>query len=148
VEAMAPPRLSPEAGRRKSGLRVLRHSRRALRLELTRVSKWRRLIRARVDIAIASAALPEPLGQDVLPYLTCDAQDDLPMYRELDAAVRGGLSSGEIDRIDTLRELDDRLARYEALVTGALSEATEDFITKLSRHPSDALDVTDLWNVP
>jgi hypothetical protein len=70
------------------------------------------------------------------------------MYGELETALRAGLHPGEVDRIDGLRDLDSRLARYEASVTAALLHATEDFIARLSRNPVDALDVPDLWNAP
>lgn len=129
------------------GLRAVRHSRRELRVELHEVARWRRLLRARIEIAVASAAPPQPLGQVLLPYVALDAQLALPMHRDLEAALRSGLPMTEIGRLDTLRDLDNRLATYEAGIEAALETATEDFITRLSMHPANALDLQGLHGV-
>ncbi|MCR6492415.1 hypothetical protein [Cellulomonas sp. P24] len=126
------------------GLRRLRHSRRDLRLELLRVNRWRRLVRARIEVAVAAATMPDPLGQDPLPYLGVDVQALLPMQVELETALRSGLPIGELDRLDLLRDLDRRLCAYQQSVATALELATEDFIAHLALHPAAALDLPAL----
>lgn len=132
----------------QQGLRAARHARRDLRIELHEVARWRRLVRARIEIAVASAAPPQHIGQDPLPYLAPEAQHVLPMHRELEVALRSGLPLSEIGRLDTLRSLDGRLARYEESVGAALEAATEDFITRLTLHPAGVLDLSPLCGVP
>jgi hypothetical protein len=136
----------PECVARESefGLRALRHSRRDLRVELLRVNRWRLLVRSRIEVAVAAATLPEPLGQDPLPYLGVDVQTSLPMQAELETALRSGLPIGELDRLDLLRDLDSRLGAYQECVATALERATEDFIARLSLHPAAALDLPEL----
>ena len=59
-------RLAQTAASARSDVRSTRW---ALRLERTRVRHWRRLVRARIDLAVASAVLPDPLGQDAAGVL-------------------------------------------------------------------------------
>ncbi|OIQ85657.1 hypothetical protein GALL_324950 [mine drainage metagenome] len=139
--AAVPDRASREP---EPGLRTLRHSRRDLRIELLRVNRWRLLVRSRIEVAVAAATLPEPLGQDPLPYLGVDVQNVLPMQTDLETALRSGLPIGELDRLDLLRDLDRRLGTYQECVATALERATEEFIARLSLHPADALDLPEL----
>jgi len=139
--AAGPERVSREP---VPGLRALRHSRRDLRIELLRVNRWRLLVRSRIEVAVAAATLPEPLGQDPLPYLGVDVQNVLPMQAELETALRSGLPIGELDRLDLLRDLDRRLGVYQECVATALEHATEEFIARLSLHPASALDLPEL----
>src|SRR5665647_2192951 len=61
----------------------LRRSRRALRAESAQLGRWRRLVRARMDLALATSMAPEPLGLETLGLLPPHVGDDLPMYKEL-----------------------------------------------------------------
>jgi len=101
-------------------------------------------VRSRIEVAVAAATMPDPLGQDPLPYLGVDVQNLLPMQVELETALRSGLPIGEIDRLDLLRDLDRRLCAYQQSVATALELATEDFIAHLSLHPAAALDLPEL----
>ena len=121
----------------------LRSTRRALRDERVRVARWRRLVRARLELAVASAALPDPLGEqatDVLPVL---AENDLPSHIELVVALRAGLSDGGVDLIEPLRDLDRRLARYAETVDEALARTTEAYICTLATDPAATLRTLD-----
>lgn len=116
-------------------LSELRRARRLLRAERARIVQWRRLVRARLDLAIAVAAQPDPLGQDpevVPPGL----ESDLPMHTELVEHVLGGGPSIELDRLHALRALDKRLARYEQSVAEALDAATTEFIRRVAVDPT------------
>ncbi|NMR18711.1 hypothetical protein [Cellulomonas fimi] len=113
----------------------LRHSRRALRAERARVARWRRLLRARMDLAVAAALMPDPLGYDTGGVLPVDAGAGLPSAVELVSAVRDGAPPAELDRLESLRELDRRLATYESTVVRALHGTTDEFIRRLAMDP-------------
>ncbi len=116
-------------------LNELRRARRLLRAERARIVQWRRLVRARLDLAIAVAAQPDALGQDpdVLPS---GLEADLPMHAELVEHVLGGGPSIELDRLQSLRALDKQLARYEQSVAEALDAATTEFIRRVAVDPT------------
>jgi hypothetical protein len=118
----------------------VRSSRWALRLERTRIRHWRRLVRARIDLAVASAVLPEPLGQDAAGVLPVDIERDLPDDIELTNAVLVGLPERELDRLGELRALDRRLASYESTVSEALVGATAEYIRQLVVDPAACLE--------
>lgn len=117
----------------------LRYSRRALRVERSRVARWRRLLRARIDLAVATAALPDPLGQDANGVLPTGAERDLPCHLELVSAVLDGGPSSALDHLGELRDLDRRLASYESTVTQALGGTTDEFIRRLALDPAASL---------
>ena len=74
-----------------------------------------------MDLAVAALALPEALGDGVVGVLP-DARPGRscpPTLGLLDAVSTGG-PAGEVDRLEALRALDLRLARYEHVVTQAL----------------------------
>lgn len=122
-----------------------RSSRWALRLERSRVRHWRRLLRARIDLAVASAVLPAALGQDSLGVLPVDVERDLPDDDELTRAVLAGRPVGELDLLCDLRALDRRLASYESTVSQALGGATAAYIGQLSEAPAACLEVSRDW---
>lgn len=112
----------------------LRRSRSALRLERQHVARWRRLVRDRLELAVAAAAPPQPPGEDpeVRALLTpCGC--DVPPAAELAAAVRGALPLAEVHELPRLRDLDTRLARYEGRLEDALRETTDRYIEHLAR---------------
>lgn len=117
-------------------LAELRRARRVLRAEKARIVQWRRLVRARLDLAVAAAAQPEPLGQDpeVLPAAP---EADLPMHADLVENVLGGGPSIDLERLHALRALDKRLARYEQSVAAALDAATSEFIRRVAGDPRE-----------
>lgn len=105
--------------------------RRALRAEQARVSWWRRLLRARIDLAVAQAAGPQPLGEGVAFQLPIEVSVEVPRPGELGALLEGA-GSGDVGRLSELRDLDERLARYEAGVDDALDRATERLVSCLT----------------
>lgn len=134
----------PVSGR---SLNELRRARRILRAERARIGQWRRLVRARLDLAVAAAAQPEALGldPDVLP---AGPEADLPMHSELCEHVLGGGPSIELDRLEALRALDKRLARYEQSVTEALDAATTEFIRRVAVDPTAMFHGIEDENAP
>jgi hypothetical protein len=112
----------------------LRRRRGALRLEHQHVVRWRRLVRNRLELAVAAAAPPEAPGacpevRDVLGA----AAGDIPPAAELAAAVRGALPIAEVHELPRLRDLDTRLARYEMRLEMALHDLTDRYIVQLAR---------------
>lgn len=112
----------------------LRRQRGALRLEHQHVVRWRRLVRDRLELAVAAAAPPEVPGgcADVRTVLGSDATD-VPTGAELAAAVRGALPIAEVHELPRLRDLDMRLARYEMRLEDALRRLTDRYIDRLAR---------------
>ncbi|MBD8057759.1 hypothetical protein IC607_02090 [Cellulomonas sp. JH27-2] len=114
-------------------VRDLRLDRRALRAEQARVGWWRRLVKARMDLAVAAAAQPQPLGEGIAFHLPLEVGLDVPRPSQL-GEVLGGDS--HVDRLTDLRALDAQLARYEAGVQEALRTATDRLIGSLATDPA------------
>ncbi len=111
----------------------LRRQRGALRLEHQHVVRWRRLVRDRLELAVAAAAPPQTPGADPDVRDLLGPAADLPPAAELAAAVRGALPLAEVHELPRLRELDSRLARYETRLADALRELTDRYIEQLAR---------------
>ncbi len=120
--------------------RSARAARRALRAEKAQLMRWRRLLRARLDLAVASYAPPDTLGAmswDILP----DAQMALPHPQELLDAVHATDGGDQVELMQRLRTLDALLATYETHVDAALETSTQRIIDTLATtpgHPRDA----------
>lgn len=108
----------------------------ALGAERRRVAHWRRLVRARLDVAIAVVTVPEPLGLDADGLLPPAAERDVPRHVELLRSLRAGLPMAEVHHLDALRDLDARLTRYAAEVDAAFVEATDRFVEHLADEPA------------
>ena len=78
--------MTPPVEQRVSDLRL---DRRALRAEHARVAWWRRLVRARLDLAVAQAARPQTLGEDVAFQLPLEVGLDVPRPAALAAVLAG-----------------------------------------------------------
>lgn len=109
-----------------------RAARRALRAEKAQLLRWRRLVRARLDLAVAGYAPPDTLGAmswEILP----DAQLSLPRPQDLIAAVRIGSSNDdEVALMQQLRRLDRQLAEYGKQLDDALEASTEEILGTLA----------------
>jgi len=114
-------------------VRDLRLDRRALRAEQARVSWWRRLVKARMDLVVASAAQPQPLGEQVAFQLPLEVGLDVPRPAQLGALIG---ASTDVGQLEDLRTLDAQLARYEAGVKDALRAATDRLIGSLATDPA------------
>lgn len=108
-----------------------RAARRALRAEKAQLMRWRRLLRARLDLAVASYAPPDTLGAmswDILP----EAQMGLPHPQELLDAVRAADPGDQVELMQRLRALDAQLAAYETHVDAALETSTQQIIDTIA----------------
>jgi len=112
-------------------VRSLRLDRRALRAERARVCWWRRLVRARIDLAVAAAARPDPLGEDVAFQLPLDVTLGVPRIGELEKLLPD-LQPTDVPAIERLHALDEQLALYEQGVTEALARTTDQLISRLA----------------
>lgn len=113
--------------RRATHGHAARATRRALRAEKAQLLRWRRLVRARLDLAVASYAPPDTLGAmswDILP----EAQMALPHPQELLDAVRAPDSDDQVELMQRLRTLDQLLAAYETHVDAALESSTQEIL--------------------
>lgn len=117
----------------------LRLDRRALRAERARVAWWRRLVRARLDLAVAGVSAPGPLGEDVAFQLPLDVSLHVPRPQELAGVLEGTDRLAELSRVDHLRDLDGRLAAYQAGVEEALESTTSQLATHLAESPGATL---------
>ena len=121
---------------RTTGLRAQAHqdprtARRSLRAEKAQLLRWRRLVRARLDLAVAAFAPPEPLGEatwDLLP----EAEFGLPMPHELAAAIEVEQPQDAVGLMEELRSLDRKLAVYGAELDSALENQTDQLIHHMS----------------
>jgi hypothetical protein len=123
-----------QAGTAAEQIVDLRRRRSALRLEHQHVVRWRRLVRNRLELAVAAAAPPAAPGTcpDVRASLGAGAHD-VPGAAELAAALRGGLPIAEVHELPRLRDLDTRLTRYEMRLENALRDLTDRYIVQLAR---------------
>lgn len=113
-----------------------RATRRALRAEKAQLLRWRRLLRARLDLAVAAYAPPDTLGAmswDILP----EAQMALPHPQDLLDAVRAAGESDQVALMQRLRQLDQQLAAYEAHVDAALEASTQRILGTLAAGQGD-----------
>ncbi|UZN02810.1 hypothetical protein [Cellulomonas sp. S1-8] len=120
-------------------LHDLRLERRALRAERDRVSWWRRVVRARMDLAVASAATPGPLGEQVAFALPLDVCLQVPRAGDLRDVLPPAVSGHELGLLPELRDLDARLAAYAEGVEGALTNATSRLVERLADDPAAVL---------
>lgn len=101
-----------------------RTARRSLRAERAQLQHWRRLLRARLDLAVADFVPPEPLGEltwDLLP----GASTELPSHAELASAVAVVTPIDPVELMTRLRTLDRALAGYGQAVDEAIEQSTE-----------------------
>jgi hypothetical protein len=112
-----------------------RATRRALRAERAQLQHWRRLLRARLDLAVAGLAPPEHLGAftwDLMP----DTAVLLPRSQDLADAIRVGEQPDVVDLLTRLRRLDRMLARYGDALEGAIEETTQELLTEQAATPA------------
>ncbi|WP_024286754.1 hypothetical protein [Cellulomonas sp. KRMCY2] len=108
-----------------------RAARRILRAEKAQVLRWRRLLRARLDLAVAAFAPPEALGGmswELLP----DAQLGLPTHRDLIHAVTVPAPSDPVALMEHLRLLDRELAAYGSELDCELENRIQSVLDQLA----------------
>jgi hypothetical protein len=86
--------------------------------------RWRRLVRARLDLTVAGFAPPETLGQNTWELLPL-AHSELPLPQELTAVLSGRSDDDQVALMERLRTLDALLAAYGAELDAALEDASQ-----------------------
>jgi len=119
--------------------RSLRLDHRALRSERVRVAWWRRLVRAQLDLVVARTIGPQALGEDIAFQLPIDIGIDVPRPAELAAVLDARVPGQDVLRLEELRALDRRLARYQDGVEQALLQTTDALIDQLATAPEHLL---------
>lgn len=114
---------------------ALRRSRSALRSELETVSHWRRLVRSRIDLTVASVVLPGRLGVEVADVLPEEARQGIPSFDHLARLVRMTDHRGRIDDLHELREYDRQLADYASVLRRYLEGVTDLLADRVSADP-------------
>ena len=115
----------------------LRLDRRALRAEHARVAWWRRLVRARLDLAVAQAARPQTLGEEMAFQLPLDVGLDVPRPADLAAVLDAGTEA--VDRLGELRPSTSSSPRTPPAWRTRSTRATDRLITRLAADPGIAV---------
>jgi len=107
----------------------LRAHRRALRAEMNRVQHWRRLLRARIDLSVSAALMPDRLGLvatgtllDVTP----------PDHVRMTTLVRRDLPASAVLDLAELRALEAEVQEYGRQVRSELERVTERLVQRLT----------------
>lgn len=129
-----------------SDLTELRRTRCALRAEMDRVLHWRRLIKARIDLSVAAALLPEPICQESFGPLPLDHENSLPPYDVLAQLVRGSSTTADVFQIGELRRVELELSDYCDTVRRDLEYTTDRLVFRLAQDPYSA--ITQLTSAP
>ncbi|KGM13871.1 hypothetical protein [Cellulomonas bogoriensis] len=108
-----------------------RSARRTLRAEKAQLARWRRLLRARLDLAVASYAPPEPLGT-FTGELVNPTSAHLPSTRELSAAISYVTPLDPVELMTRLRDLDRRLSSYDSELDDALERANDQMVRSMA----------------
>lgn len=113
-------------------------ARRALRDERDQLLRWRRLVRARLDLTVARFAPPRPLGTlswDLLP----GGDAALPRAEHLDDVLGPATDEDAIELMRRLRAIDHELARYGSALDTALDEHTQRLLELIAAMPESRL---------
>lgn len=105
----------------------------SLRHEITQISHWRRLVRARLDLTVARAVLPERLGQQAATLGTPAPAVAHGVLVGIAQATGPALSVTDLPR---LRTAEESLTDYEITVRRALMIATDALVERLSQDPA------------
>ncbi|SEJ10069.1 hypothetical protein [Demequina mangrovi] len=111
----------------------LRQQRRDTRRELARVRWWRRLVRARRDLAVAFIADPIGAGSAGLDLSWEALAAGAPTSSELADAVWPEAEASSVAALESLDDLDTRLAAYEARVVATLDSVTGQMVRAMAR---------------
>ncbi len=117
----------------------LQEARRALRHEKIEVGRWRRLLRARLDLVVGAYAPPEPLGTSGWEHLPTP-RVELPLAGEMSSAIWASAESADrVDLMHRLRELDRRLGGYTTEIDCALENTTDALLARMGSPVAGAL---------
>ena len=118
---------------------ALQEARRTLRQEKLEVGRWRRLLRARLDLLVGAYAPPEILGTTGWEHLPA-ARLELPLPGEMAAAIWTGTEPDDrVALMRRLRDLDRRLGAYATALDSALDDTTDELLMSMGSGATRAL---------
>lgn len=106
---------------------------------MNRIIHWRRLIKARIDLSVATALLPERIGEAEINPLLLAYPEHLPPHAELAQLVRGSNTTSDVFQIGELRRTELALVAYGDTVRRSLEYATESLVFRLTQDPYAAI---------
>lgn len=148
---------SPAPRLTELSLSALRSYRRRLADEEDRVSYWRRLVHARIDVLEAETATEGPLSLDTLARVlgdtgtgrnrtalvlvrTAEPLPDLPALEEMWVTELDPSDSAAVAAaVDRLRTAERQLTTYRNALHQRIDEATEELIARYRENPASAL---------
>lgn len=140
------------------GFHALRAYRARLREDEDRVSYWRRLVQARLDLIKAEKAAESLSLRDLLTslsstasgvrrqqFLSVKAEDPLPFLPGLDdlwtAAIDPNDPAGNDALVAALSAAETTLSRYRKALHGRIDAATAELVSRYKSNPDLALDI-------
>ena len=140
-------------------LEQLRSYRRELEAEEDRVSYWRRLVHARIDVLEAESGTGSPLSMEELVrvlgdtgsgrsrhalvgFRAADPLPDLPVLSEIWVTEVDPHDAGQVeDALGRLRTAEQQLTTYRRALHDRIDEATRELILRYRENPLAALSV-------
>ena len=137
----------------------LRSYRHGLEAEEDKVSYWRRLVHARIDVLEAESGTANPLSMDdlvrvlgdtgsgrtrraLVRFRAADPLPDLPVLSEMWVTEVDPHDAGEIeDALGRLRTAERQLTAYRRALHDRIDEATRELILRYRANPLAALSV-------
>ncbi|KQW46041.1 hypothetical protein ASC77_19285 [Nocardioides sp. Root1257] len=137
-------------------LRAYRHE---LEAEEDRVSYWRRLVHARIDVLEAESGTGQPLAMDdlvralgdtgsgrtrraLVRFRAADPLPDLPILSEMWVVEVDPHDAAQVeDALGRLRTAEQQLTTYRRALHGHIDEATRELILRYRENPLAALSV-------
>jgi hypothetical protein len=137
----------------------LRGYRRELEAEEDRVSYWRRLVHARIDVLEAESGTGQPLNLDELVralgdtgsgrtrralvrFRAADPLPDLPILTEMWVVEVDPHDAAAVeDALARLRTAEEQLTTYRRALHGHIDDATRELILRYRENPLAALSV-------
>jgi hypothetical protein len=137
----------------------LRAYRTELEAEEDRVSYWRRLVHARIDVLEAESGTGQPLGMDdlvrvlgdtgsgrtrraLVRFRAADPLPDLPILSEMWVVEVDPHDTAQVeDALARLRAAEQQLTTYRRALHDHIDEATRDLILRYRENPLAALSV-------
>lgn len=119
---------------------ALRETCARLRHEITQIAHWRRLVRARLDLTVARAVLPDRLGSAAEAGLL-EGRRPAPTvsHNVLVGIAQGTGTAMSVADLPRLRSAEDALCDYESAVRRALMITTDALVARLGDEAASAL---------
>ncbi len=104
-----------------------------LRLELSSIAHWRRLLRARIDLCTAHVVAPLTLGGQLSEYFDTSEFERTEDIKELPETILSGLDFFRASSLPELQQHDVALRQYERSVRAKFMELSDELAQRHSR---------------